>query len=783
MIRHGGRIPNVPGLRLVPVGEGDLRTATLFGDAVPAATLGQSAFVQQITRYHRPAPPPLVLANGVAGLDRSPLLHDSYRSYGWVVPLERGSVRSWSADALATRIEHARSVLQAQAFGFELSAPVDELRAAVDAATVSGRRLLLLGGEAVALLLAFAVLAAARLRPDVDASRRRLLSSGTRRWQVGLLVVAESAAMALCGALVGWLAGSAVAAVVAGRTGEPVASLLRHSVLSGRGIALALLLAAAATLVLAAALTVRPVAVRGLAVSPLDVAAIAAVVVVAVALARGAADTGDLLASNGTGIVLLLLPSLVGFAAAVGAARLLPAGLRLLERAVPRDALAFRLAALGLARRPGYAAVAVGFVVVSIGLALFAETYRSTLVRGQQDQAAYAIPADDVVREDLSQLVPVRSVVTPGVVRSLRPARARGARDPPGREHLRRDRRHGHRRAGLGRAGAAGDRRLARRFRLELACGAGGAARAEGLGGAARCAASGRREDARAADRGHRHRGRRGREHPAARRVVRDGRARPQRRYPPAAPGRSDPARGPRRHPRRLALRAAAEAGGARSRRRRACRGLRLARAAPRRWKGRDRLRRLDRDDGREESERRRASSVRAHAHERVRHLRASAPADGRRAAPGRRLAVEWPSSPARTGCSGSSWRAEPLVFRVAAVAKRFPGGAAPGTSDFVVDRPEGARDGAECRRRPARASPPSSGSTTEPARRAAVEARLRRAPVLGCSPSPRSRPSSSSLRSDPVARAALAMLEASALIAILLALLGLVLGRGLGAA
>ena len=99
VIRHGGRIPNVPGLRLVPVGEGDLRTATLFGDAVPAATLGQSAFVQQITRYHRPAPPPLVLANGVAGLDRSPLLHDSYRSYGWVVPLERGSVRSWSAHA------------------------------------------------------------------------------------------------------------------------------------------------------------------------------------------------------------------------------------------------------------------------------------------------------------------------------------------------------------------------------------------------------------------------------------------------------------------------------------------------------------------------------------------------------------------------------------------------------------------------------------------------------------------------------------------------------------
>ena len=90
VIRRGGPITNVPGLRLVPVGEGDLRTATLFGDAIPAQDLGESAFVEKIRRYHRPAPPPLVLANGVAALDRSPVLHDAYRSYGWVVPLGAG---------------------------------------------------------------------------------------------------------------------------------------------------------------------------------------------------------------------------------------------------------------------------------------------------------------------------------------------------------------------------------------------------------------------------------------------------------------------------------------------------------------------------------------------------------------------------------------------------------------------------------------------------------------------------------------------------------------------
>ena len=64
-----------------------------------------------------------------------------------------------------------------------------------------------------------------------------------------------------------------------------------------------------AGVVLAAALTIRPVALRGLALSPLDVAALGAAVAVAVALARGAADTGALLAGNGTGVVLLLLPA------------------------------------------------------------------------------------------------------------------------------------------------------------------------------------------------------------------------------------------------------------------------------------------------------------------------------------------------------------------------------------------------------------------------------------------------------------------------------------------
>jgi ABC-type lipoprotein release transport system permease subunit len=419
VIRGGGKIPSSPGFRLVPVGEGDLKTAALFGDAVPAERLNQSTFVQHITRYHRPAPPPLVLANGVAALDRLPVLHNSYRSYGWVVPLRHGTVRSWSANALADRIDQARTAFQTGTFGFELTAPTDELRGAADDAHVAGRRLLLLGGAAVSLLLAFAVLVGARQRRDADAVRERLRGLGVRRWQSALVILVESLAAAVVGTVLGWVAGSAAAAAIAGRSGEPVGALLRHSVLTGRGLTIALVVGLAAGLVVALALTIAPVRVGGLAISPLDVAALGAALAVVIALARGSANASELLASNDTGLVLLLLPALVGLAAAVAVARLLPLALRGLERIVPKDALSLRLAALGLARRPGYASVAVAFVVVSVGFALFASTYRSTLETSQREQAAFAVPADEVLSEDLSQLVPVRAVVTPEVERSL----------------------------------------------------------------------------------------------------------------------------------------------------------------------------------------------------------------------------------------------------------------------------------------------------------------------------------------------------------------------------
>jgi len=771
VIRRGGPITNVPGLRLVPVGEGELRTSTLFGDAIPAQDLGESAFVEKIRRYHRPAPPPLVLANGVAALDRSPVLHDAYRSYGWVIPLRPGTVRSWSANGVATRIEQARTAFQGSSFGFELTAPTDELLAAADSARVAGRRLLLLGGEAVALLLAFAVLVAARQRPDAEALLARLRASGVARWQSGLVLFLESLAAALAGTVLGWLAGSAAAAVIAGRSGEPVGALLSHSVLSGRGLAIALAVAAAAALVVTLALAFEPVRVGGLALSPLDVAALGAAVAVVIALARGSANASELLASNGTGLILLLLPALVGFAAAVAVARLLPLALRGLERLVPERAPSLRLAALGLARRPGYAAVAVAFVVVSVGFALFASSYRSTLVAAQQQEAAFAVPADEVVREDLSQLIPVRSVVTPPVERSLDAHVSRVTRV----------------------AGSIAGADVTGITVLGLPHGT-----LTGIGGwRSDFAAAGPRELARDIDPG-RSVALRGPRIPddAKRLSLRMIVHRTQLglvAYVAAPDGSFVPirlARNEGRRPPVLVARVPAAARGGR------LVAFRLEPPPKLEERGADSGAPAvgtvelgpPRVDGRALTDYRdwlgtvgadhltRSGALRFHVtltNEVDTYLRPGQPTDG----------VEIPAvvSPFLATLAGPdrvlgvTVNGDQLQFRVAAVARRFPGIPQGETSDFlVVDAP--------ALQSALNTSSPGTGFATElwlnttSSHRAAVEARLRKPPFTALAVASRSQ-LEHSLRVEPVARAALAMLETAALTAIVLALLGLVLG------
>ena len=407
-LRGKGRLPDVPGLRIVEVGTAALRSRQLFGDFLaPTDNALEDAEVapalRRSSKYHRPAPGPLVVAEGVAGLVSSPALSRIYRSYGWVQPLKAGTPRLWQIDGLLAGADRARATLQADSPSWSVLLPTQELRDSEHAATVAGRRLLLVGGEAAALLVAFAVLAAGAMRRDLAAARRRLTWHGAQAWQRALLTGTESAAVGFGGAAVGWLVGIVAGGIVAAATGAPVWDVLVESLLSPTGILLGLGTAVLAACVIAVAVSVE--GGGGRRISAIDVAAVAAALAALAVLASGAVQPDDLASGGTAAVVLLVLPALVAFAAAVAAARLLPA----LGRALAREggARGARLAGVSLARSPGAAGTAAAFLALALALAFLAEAYRSTLSTGEQDQAAFAVPADVVVRENLSALVPV----------------------------------------------------------------------------------------------------------------------------------------------------------------------------------------------------------------------------------------------------------------------------------------------------------------------------------------------------------------------------------------
>ncbi len=398
-LRGAGALPQPPGLRLVEVGEAALRSRELFGDFLAPtdnalADAEVSPSLAAAAGYHRPPPAPLFLAEGVRTLATAPALERLYRSYAWVSPLGPGTPRLWEIDALAAGVARARSELQGVTTQFDLIAPVQELREAQAESGRAGHRLAVVGGEAAALLFAFALLAAMTLRRDAGAARRRLAWAGARAWQLALLTVAETGALAVAGTVLGVLAGIGAGALVAGRAGAPVGAVLQESVVSPGGLVLGLVVAAGAAFVLFGAVVSRPARFRGF--SPLDALALGAAALVLAALQAGDSE------------LTLLLPALVAFAAAVAVARLLLPALRLLERATRGRSLGLRLASLSLARNPGYAIVATAFLVVSFGLALSAESYRSTLRQAERDQAAFLVPRDYVLREDLTRLIPLQ---------------------------------------------------------------------------------------------------------------------------------------------------------------------------------------------------------------------------------------------------------------------------------------------------------------------------------------------------------------------------------------
>ena len=169
---------------------------------------------------------------------------------------------------------------------------------------------------------------------------------------------------------------------------------MRNALFTSEMLVVVVALIAAAALALLAALLTSRVRVGGRSFTTFDMAAVAALVALVLVLAR----QGDASAEGSSG-PLLLAPGLALFVAAYLTARVLAPLTRALQRLLAHSAFPLRLAALSIARSPGQAVVAAAFLVVSVGLAVFALLYVTTLEHGIDDQAAYGVPEDFLVSQ------------------------------------------------------------------------------------------------------------------------------------------------------------------------------------------------------------------------------------------------------------------------------------------------------------------------------------------------------------------------------------------------
>ena len=210
--------------------------------------------------------------------------------------------------------------------------------------------------------------------------------------------------MTALGAVLGFAVACVAVAAIAGHNGLGGSAVLGHSLLDGNGIALMVAAWAVSLGVLLAAERMPAGDARIGPFSPIDLLAAAALAAAVLAAARGSADSGDLRSSDP---LLPLLPRCVCLAAGWWR-RGQPAAWRGWQNGPRRSrSPGPRLAALWLARGGAHSSITTGFLVVSIGLALFAGTYAGTLERGERDQAAFQVPASVTIGEGAQLVSPL----------------------------------------------------------------------------------------------------------------------------------------------------------------------------------------------------------------------------------------------------------------------------------------------------------------------------------------------------------------------------------------
>ncbi len=383
-------------IHLVRVGIADLPGRAVFGGSLSTTQIGGDA-------------PVLLVANGGHAFDALPAFDGIFRTYSWIVPVDPAKLHVWEITRVLADETRAQGNLARVGDVFRLSGPDQALLDARASGRVSAQRLVLVGGEASALLLGFAIVVAVGMRRGLASERRRLRQRGATSWQTFLAAAGEIGALTLFGTLLGVVLGVAVVSGIARTAASPAGGVLAHSLRSPAiaGLVVAVWLISTAVLIAAAHTREGEGETATRRVGLLDVAAIGALGAVVLGLSRGGLDSSTI-SSGGNRVLLLLLPGLICFVAAVAVARLLQPLMRLGERFARRSgALVPRLALLALSRSPARTKATAAFLVVGLGLALFAASWRATLERGARDQAAFQVPLEATLTEGTSLVQPL----------------------------------------------------------------------------------------------------------------------------------------------------------------------------------------------------------------------------------------------------------------------------------------------------------------------------------------------------------------------------------------
>ena len=371
--RLGERLPLGKRRFALIVGRGSLRPQVL----PDRSELGKKALLVQTLA------PPL-----------QPLVKEHGSTVIYSAALDPAKVHGFELASLGERLRRAIIRLERGDNLVRATAPLAVIDSLARRGRVARERLLLVAGQAAALVLAFAAFVASSRRRETELVDDQLKTLGASNGQAWAARLVEALVPSVAGAALA-LAGLLIAAIsIAMERGLPFSFVGGALPLQ---TVLAIVAAGVAGFVLLL-LSVAPIRRSRFGVGTLELAAVTALaVVVWQAWTTGALDPEHLAAGGSP--VILILPALAFFAAGVLLLRLLPLAVRTSERLARRSAFGIRLAFLTTARSPAQTATATTFLAVALGSALFSLNYRATLDQQARDQARFTAGASWRVTE------------------------------------------------------------------------------------------------------------------------------------------------------------------------------------------------------------------------------------------------------------------------------------------------------------------------------------------------------------------------------------------------